>query len=160
MSRNNCEYFIVPQHEYPNINLQGRNTKLNNYWIFTKKPLELIKFLANRIDRKDIYITDTYFSRSLIKHYKGQKIIILTKLPKHGYNFLQKLDSCLDQNGRILPSCRFSLYFSNDVILIILSNKDIEYIKSSYLRYNKDKEEEANNLINSLKSKITFSNWN
>ena len=156
---NFCNYYILPKKGIPLVELEGFNCKINNYWLITKNPQETINYFLSIYNPQDIFITDTYLSRSFYKHYIGQKIILLTKLPKTPFHFLIKLNSCIVSKGRIVPSCKYDVYYSNDVTLIILANKKFTTIKDDYLKFNKGKELFAKKIVNDLKKKFTVSFW-
>lgn len=148
------EYYRIKKHEFPRVQLFGNNGKNENFWILTNKPKDFIDKFTKLYNNNEIYITNSYFSRSFTD-YRGQKIILLTKIPKCPYKFLNKLNNCINSNGRILPSCRYSLIISNQVIIIILSDKSLDYINDSFLRYNKSEESNSRSLLSDIRNKFT-----
>lgn len=148
------EYYRIKKHEFPQVQLFGTNGKNENFWILTNKPKDFIDKFTKLYNINEIYITNSYFSRAFTD-YRGQKIILLTKIPKCPYKFLNKLNNCINSNGRVLPSCRYSLIISNQVIIIILSDKSLDYINDSFLRYNKSEESNSRLLLSDLRNKFT-----
>lgn len=154
-----CNYYVLPKKGIPIVELEGYNSRINNFWIITKDTNKVINYLLKLFNPQDVYITDTYLSRSFYKHYIGQKIILLTKLPKTPFHFLIKLNSCIVKKGRTIPCCKYDIYYSNDVTLIIISNKKFGQIKQDYLKFNKGQEQYADRIVNDLKKKFSVGYW-
>ena len=137
----------------PEINMEQRKTCENTFWIETNNVNKFIDIIKNKYN--NVLILNSFFFRNL-KELKNYNIIIITGKTNKPYNFLKKIDSCIHDYVRYIPSSKGSVILENNIELYFVQNCSINYIACCYEKFHKNEITNINLLEKTIYKKLTF----
>ena len=138
----------------PHFDIKQNKLKLYNYWIITSNIKKVQNDLIKMFGIENIYITKSLFFRKK-NSYMGEKVILINKIPQKPYKFINRLNKNISIDKRTVKSVLGDYIISPDCIIIILSEKSIDYICNNYFRYHKEDSIKIKALNKSIKNKFT-----
>lgn len=137
----------------PEIDIKERKTTENTFWIETNDIKRFIKDFEEKND--SVIVLNSFFFRNL-KNMKKSSVILVKGKTNKPFNFLKKIDSCIHDRVRYIPSSKGSVILDDDVEIYFVQDCSINYIACCYEKFHKDEKTTINLLEKTIYKKLTF----